>query len=185
MADKSGAQLRLATRADGQAIQALIEVSVWALSTGDYSAEQIEAALRGVWGLDTRLIEDRTYYVAENNGRLVGCGGWSFRKTLFGADSLDDREDVMLDPATDAARIRAFFVHPDFARQGIGRQILETCEQAARQQGFTRFELGGTLPGARLYRSCGYVSGKSYEYDCGDGISMTIIPMYKFIDPAE
>ncbi|MBK8025472.1 MAG: GNAT family N-acetyltransferase [Chloroflexi bacterium] len=109
------------------------------------------------------LIADGTYYVAVAEDRVVGCGGWSKRKTLFGGDQMKAAEDNLLDPAVDAARIRAFFVHPDWARRGIGRRIIELCEEAARQQGFTRAELVATLPGEPLYASMGYEVTRRFD----------------------
>ncbi len=174
--------IRLAVLEDSTEIQTLIADSVRALATNDYTEEQIEIALRGVWGLDTQLIRDRTYFVAECGGHIVGCGGWSKRATLFGGDGLSDRDDVELDPRIDAARIRAFFVHPRYARHGIGSSILKHCEQAARSCGFRRLELGATLLGERLYRSHGYVAAVPYEYECEPSKYMTIVPMNKDID---
>jgi GNAT superfamily N-acetyltransferase len=176
--------IRQARQDDCAAIQTLIEVSARQLGADDYDSEQIEAALRGVWGLDTQLVRDRTYFVAAADTLLVGCGGWSFRRTLFGADSLNDRDDIRLDPKTEAAKIRAFFVHPAYVRRGFGRKILRQCELAATNHGFSRLELGATLPGERLYRACGYVASKPSEYDCSNGIFMMIIPMNKVLGSA-
>src|SRR3954465_15812711 len=113
-------------------LEALIARSARGLSTQDYSSDQIEGALRGAFGVDTQLIRDQTYFVAELEGKIVGCGGWSHRKTLFGGDARVDREAGELDPVVDAAKIRAFFIDPDYARRGIGRAILDECERAAR-----------------------------------------------------
>ncbi|MGL4314790.1 MAG: GNAT family N-acetyltransferase, partial [Sphingomonas sp.] len=123
----------------------------------DYlSAEQI-AASRGVMGLDRQLVADRTYYLVEDAGAIAGCGGWSRRATLYGSDQATDlRAPRLLDPATESARIRAMYTHPDHARRGIGRMVLATCEGAARGEGFTRVELMATLAGVPLYRACGY-----------------------------
>src|SRR5205085_5395002 len=115
-----------------------------------------ESALVNVFGVDTQLIIDGTYYVAELDGRVVGGGGWSKRKTLYGGDQTKAAEDPLLDPETEPARIRAFFIHPDYARRGIGGRIIETCEQAAREAGFTSIELAATLPGEPLYKAFGY-----------------------------
>src|SRR5262245_33657823 len=157
-------EIRIATLADKAALEALIARSARELSKGDYTPAQVEGALRGAFGVDTQLISDGTYFVAESEGRLVGCGGWSWRRTLFGGDARASRDATELDPAVDAAKIRAFFVDPGAARQGIGRALLERCEAEARRRGFTRFELMGTLPGVRLYREHGYVGATSIQY---------------------
>ena len=172
-------KLRLATLEDTHAIEALIELSARGLSTEDYSAEQIEGALKQAWGLDTQLIEDGTYLVVEEGGDLVACGGWSFRKTLFGNDAEKDRDASIIDPKTGAAKIRAFFVHPDFSRQGLGTLILSQCEEAAIQQGYTQLELMATLPGLRLYEYHGFVGEHSIEYPLDDELTITFVPMTK------
>jgi len=147
---------RLATVQDIPSLKQLIPQSVRALSAGYYTAQQIESALVHIFGVDSQLIADRTYFVAIADNQLVGCGGWSKRKTLFGGDQMKTNEDNLLDPAHDAARIRAFFVHPGWARQGIGRRIIQLCEEAAQQEGFDKMELGATLPGEPLYAAMGY-----------------------------
>ncbi|MBD0326825.1 MAG: GNAT family N-acetyltransferase, partial [Pyrinomonadaceae bacterium] len=139
--------LRKANFDDRPAITQLIELSARALSRDDYSDEQIEAAINEVFGVDSDLIHDETYFVAEVSGALVGCGGWSRRRTLFGGDQFAKRESTELDPRCEAARIRAFFIHPEWARKGIGRAILEKCEAEARASGFQSLELMATLPG--------------------------------------
>ncbi len=172
--------LRLATRNDVPAISALIEQSVLRLQAGDYSKEQMEGALGSVFGVDRRLIEDGTYFVVEAAaGELAGCGGWSRRKTLFGSDAHAARDDEMLDPAQDAAKIRAFFVHPDWARRGIGSRILEACESAAAEAGFSRFEMGATLTGERLYAVRGYVATDRIEVPLTNGETLPVIRMIK------
>src|SRR5215471_159582 len=148
--------IRKAAHADIPALNALIEASVRGLQAGDYTPAQIEGALAGVFGVDSQLVADGTYYVVEADGAPVACGGWSMRKTLYGGDQHAVREDSLLDPARDAAKIRAFFVHPAWARRGIGGMILETCETAARAAGFTRLEMGATLTGVPFYRVKGY-----------------------------
>src|SRR5215467_10432374 len=141
--------VRLAQEQDIPRLHQLIESSVRGLQNNDYTPAQIEGALGTVLGLDTQLVKDGTYFVAEARAAcariLVGCGGWSKRKTLFGSDHAEVREPQLLDPKTDAAKIRAFFIHPDWARRGIGTKILAACENAARSAGFTRFEMGATL----------------------------------------
>jgi GNAT superfamily N-acetyltransferase len=171
--------IRRATAGDIPALHVLIEASVRVLQAGDYSPAQIEGALGTVFGVDTRLIDDGTYFVAEAGAVLAGCGGWSKRKTLFGADRGAGREDTLLDPSRDAARIRAFFVHPDWARRGIGSRILDACEQDAVRAGFHRFELGATAAGERLYRVRGYVTVDRLETPLANGASLTVIRMAK------
>ena len=171
--------LREATAADAAQIQELIARSIRALGAGDYSEEQIEGALKGAFGLDSQLIADGTYFVVESDGRLIGCGGWSYRRTLFGGDARSDRDAGSLDPSTDAAKIRAFFVDPEAARQGIGSAVLERCEAEARRQGFRRAEMMATLPGTRLYEARGYVPGARIQYPVGPGVSIEFVPMSK------
>lgn len=160
-------------------LQALIERSARGLSAQDYSGEQIEGALRGAFGVDTQLIHDGTYFVAEEHGQIIGCGGWSYRRTLFGGDARADREAGDLDPQQDAAKIRAFFVDPAHARRGIGRAILDACEQAAQERGFTRFEMMATLPGVRLYAACGYVRLEDVLYPLSPGLQIPFVRMGK------
>jgi GNAT superfamily N-acetyltransferase len=179
-------QLRLATDEDVPALHGLIEASVRGLQARDYTPAQIEGALGTVLGLDTQLIHDRTYFVAEAvdrnahaRHRLAGCGGWSKRKTLFGADRAPLREPELLDPAKDAAKVRAIFVHPDFARQGLGSLILATVEDAARAAGFTRFEMGSTLTGVPLYRLKGYVESERIAVPLKNGEALPVVKMVK------
>jgi GNAT superfamily N-acetyltransferase len=174
-------RIRLAEAPDVPALRALIEASVLGLQTADYSAAQLERALRTVYGVDTRLIADGTYFAAEESGTgvLAGCGGWSRRKTLYGGDQFAGREDSVLDAATDAAKIRAFFVHPEWARRGIGGMILEACEAAAWAAGFRRLEMGATLTGVPFYRAKGYVELEGAEVELGDGMTLPIVRMGK------
>ncbi len=169
---------RLATEDDLPELQAVIEASVRVLQAADYTAAQIEGALGTVLGVDTQLIRDRTYYTSLRKqptsaalARIAGCGGWSRRKTLFGADRGPNRAPDLLDPRTDAAKVRAIFVHPDFARQGLGSLILATVEDAARQSGFNRFEMGSTLTGVPLYRLKGYVEVERIAVPLANGES--------------
>ena len=171
------AQIRLAEVGELPLLKALIEKSVRQLSVDYYTPRQIESALIFIFGVDTQLIADGTYFVAEADGRIVGCGGWSKRRTLFGGDQMKTDEDSLLDPASEAARIRAFFVDPDYARQGIGKQIIEVCEGAARAAGFRRCELGATLPGEPLYRAVGYRAIERIEHLMPDGEALPIIRM--------
>jgi len=149
-------RLRPAALDDVDELSVLIRESVLGLSGGDYSPEQLASALVHLFGVDTRLIEDGTYYAVESERRIVACGGWSRRRTLFGGDQFADRSDDRLDPKTEAARIRAFFVHPDWARRGLGRLILEECSRAARSSGFRRLELMATLTGIAFYEREGF-----------------------------
>lgn len=179
---------RLATSADILHLGPLIEASVRGLSTADYSPSQMDQAI-GTWlGLDTRLITDQTYFAVEvvdnpenlpTIGGLAACGGWSRRKTPYGSDHRPGRDDSFLDPRTDAAKIRAFFVHPAWARRRIGSRILELCEQAAQTAGFTRFEMGATLPGIPLYRHHGYVEHERVELPLANGEVLPIVRMSK------
>ncbi len=171
--------LRHAILSDLAEIERLIALSARALSASDYSPEQIEGALRGAFGVDTQLIHDGTYFLVEHGAQLVGCGGWSRRRTLFGGDARADRDATELDPRTEAAKIRAFFIHPDFARRGIGTILLDRCEQDARTCGFSRFELMATLPGVRLYAARGYVAGEPILWPLGDGLTINFVPMTK------
>jgi GNAT superfamily N-acetyltransferase len=175
--------LRPALRSDLGALRSLIERSARVLGAQDYRAEQVEGALRGAFGVDTQLIEDGTYFVATAGEWLVGCGGWSYRRTLFGGDARAERDSARLDPRVDAAKIRAFFVDPDYARQGIGRALLERCEHEARAHGFSRLELMGTLPGVRLYEAFGYQRAALVHYPVGAGLSIEFIPMHKVLEP--
>lgn len=177
--------LRKATPEDIPALEQLIALSARELSKEDYTPEQIEGALQGAFGVDTQLIKDRTYFVAEANSVLVGCGGWSKRKTLFGGDHRESRDAAELNPATDAAKIRAFFVHPDWARKGIGRAILAACEAEAKAAGFRSLELMATLPGVRLYAACGYVGSEPLQYTLPSGKTIEFVPMKKKIAERE
>jgi len=148
---------RIATEADIPAISALMDRAIGQLQRGYLTPEQV-AASRLSMGLDTQLIADGTYVVVEDDdGRIVGCGGWSYRATLYGGDAgAVARDAAVLDPEKDPARIRAMYTDPDFTRRGIGRMVLAANEAAARAAGFTRAELMGTLAGEPLYRACGY-----------------------------
>jgi GNAT superfamily N-acetyltransferase len=189
----SGFQIRPATSADTPVLRELIEASVRRLQAQDYTPAQLESALRTVFGVDSQLIADGTYLLAETttpasplpgsgSGErpvIVACGGWSKRKTLYGGDRWRDRQDDLLDPNTDAAKIRAFFVHPDWARRGIGTLVLDACEAAARAAGFTRFEMGATLTGVKLFQTRGYVAVERLEVPLEGGITLPVIHMVK------
>lgn len=174
--------LRPATPTDIPTLHSLIELSVRQLQKDDYSAAQIEGALGYAFGVDTQLIDDRTYFVAtpvDQKGLIVGCGGWSNRKTLFGSDHGPNRENAFLDPKTDAAKIRAIFVHPQWTRQGLGTLILNHCEEAAQQAGFTRLEMGSTLTGVPLYTLKGYVPREQVAIPLPNSERLPIVHMVK------
>jgi GNAT superfamily N-acetyltransferase len=177
------ARIRNATLADVPRLREIIEASVRGLQARDYSPAQIEGALASVYGVDSQLIADGTYFVVEGDdtgaSTLVACGGWSKRKTLYGGDQFAGREDSLLDPARDAAKIRAFFVHPDWARRGFGTMILEACEKAAIEAGFTRLEMGATLSGIAFYRAMGYVEIENQSVPLGNGETLPIVKMAK------
>jgi N-acetylglutamate synthase-like GNAT family acetyltransferase len=170
---------RLATLDDVPALEELIPLSVRVLQAPFYSEAQMAAAMGPVFGVDRQLISDGTYFVVENEGVIIGCGGWSRRKSLFGADTARAGEDAMLDPTTDPARIRAFFIHPDWARQGIGKAILAACESAIIAAGFPRAELVATLAGEPLYLACGYTEAIRYEVPMSSGLTLPVVRMTK------
>jgi len=174
-------QIRLCSISDVPALETLIPLSARALQNQHYSMAQIEGALGTVFGVDTQLIRDGTYLVAEAGARIVGCGGWSFRKTMFGSDSAKRGEDLRLDPAQDAARIRAFFVHPDWARRGIGSEIMRRSEQAAVVAGFRRIEIVATLIGEVLYERFGYRVIERYDVPLQNGLQLPVVRMTKEI----
>jgi len=177
-------RLRTATDADTPAIGTLIARSTRELCAADYTPAQIEGALKGAFGIDTSLIRDESYFVViAASGVLVACGGWSRRRTLFGADARVERDDALLDPQLDAARIRAFFVDPAHGRRGLGRLMLEHCEAEAVRSGFSRFELMATLPGKRLYERCGYTAREPLTYPLPGGERITFAPMWKALSP--
>jgi GNAT superfamily N-acetyltransferase len=176
-------KLRVATLADTEELHTLIALSVRGLMPQAYSPAQLEAALGNWLGLDSQLIKDQTYFVVETYDReMVGCGGWSKRKTPYGSDHRANREDELLDPATDAAKIRAFFVHPEWSRRGIGKLMLDASEEAARAAGFRRLEMGATLTGIPLYARFGYVAGERLELPLEGGDVLEIVKMTKNVD---
>jgi GNAT superfamily N-acetyltransferase len=187
-------RLRRAVPEDVPVLRKLIDASVRGLQTQDYTPDQIEGALKTVFGVDSQLIADGTYIVAEAKPNavgsagaknapsglmIIGCGGWSKRKTLYGSDHWTGREDSLLDPVRDAAKIRAFFIHPDWARRGVGSMILQACEDAARSAGFTRYEMGATLTGAKLFGAKGYVAVKPISIPLSNGESLPVLHMEK------
>lgn len=181
---KNEFDIRVATREDIPALSELIEQSVRVLQAPDYTTAQMDGALGTLLGVDSQLIADGTYFVVEspageNKIVIVACGGWSKRRTLFGADRSPDREDDLLDPAKEAAKIRAFFVRPGWERRGIGTLLLSICENAARDAGFSRFELGSTLTGVALYRARGYEEIERIDAPLPNGEKLGIVKMRK------
>jgi len=168
---------RRATEADIPTLRALMDAAIGELQRGFLTPEQI-AASRMVMGLDTQLIADGTYFAVEASGRLAGCGGWSRRATLFGGNHTAGRDPALLDPGTDAARIRAMYTSPDFTRRGVGRLILSLCEAAAAAEGFRRAELAATLSGEPLYLACGYHPIEPFAVEA-DGVKVPLIRMGK------
>jgi GNAT superfamily N-acetyltransferase len=179
--DDSPFQLRQARHEDVATLQPLIERSVRLLGAEWYSADQIASALRFMFGVDTQLIDDGTYYVVEHSGRIVASGGWSGRRTLFGGDQWKHGADAPLDPATEAARIRAFFVDPASARRGLGRLLFDRCHSDARATGFQRLELMATLPGEPLYRALGFAADERVELVLPDGVQVPLVRMSRAI----
>lgn len=173
--------LRLATPADLPAIRELIPRSVESLSAGFYTPEQVTSAIRYVFGPDTQLIADGTYFVAEAEGEIVACGGWSWRRTLYGGDQMKAADDPPLDPEREAARIRAFFVHPAWARRGLASAIMKACVDAASAAGFRRLALMSTLPGEPLYRAFGFVAAERITNTLPDGVGVPFVPMEREI----
>lgn len=171
--------IRKATMDDRAAIKRLIEQSARHLSREHYNEAQIAAAIATVFGVDTDLIEDGTYFVAEIDGMLVGCGGWSRRKTLFGGDQYPSRDAGYLDPESEPAKIRAFFIHPEHARKGIARAILERCEDEAKAHRFRELELMATLPGIEFYKSCGFSKQGTFDLELSEDVKLELVPMRK------
>ncbi len=174
-------QLRTALVKDYNSIELLIKTSVRKLGTSDYSPEQLESALNTAFGLDTQLVADQTYFMVESGDLPVGCGGWSFRETLFGSDAEQSRNPRLIDPKTGAAKIRAFFVDPKFSRMGIGSMIMHKCEREAIRAGFRRLELMATLPGVYLYKKHGFIAGEPIQYPLGGQLTIEFVPMKKEI----
>jgi GNAT superfamily N-acetyltransferase len=181
MSSQAKTIIRLATLDDVELLEPLIAESVRVLQAPDYTASQREAALGTVFGVDRQLILDGTYFVAEIDGVIVGCGGWSRRRTLFGSDHGAAREDALLDPASDAARIRAFFVRPGYERRGIGSAIMLASEEAAAAEGFTRLELRSTLTGVALYRAHGFREMEKAEIPLTSGDTLPTVQMFKML----
>ena len=157
----------------------LIAESARHLSRAHYNDQQIETAIATVFGVDTDLIEDGTYFIVEIDGHLVGCGGWSKRRTLFGGDQYTSRDASYLDPTSEPAKIRAFFIHPDHARKGIARALLNHCETEARAEGFRALELMATLPGIEFYKSCGFIETGNFDLQLTETVKLELVPMRK------
>jgi GNAT superfamily N-acetyltransferase len=182
MPESSAFHIRPATYADIPALLTLVEQSVRQLQVNDYSPTQIDASIGSAFGVDRQLIDDQTYFVAvplDEPTLIVACGGWSFRKTLCGSDNLVNRDNTILNPVCDFAKIRAIFVHPGWARQGLGSLILSYCETAAQDAGFTRFEMGSTLTGVPLYTLRGYVAQGRADLRLPNGEDLPIVMMSK------
>lgn len=186
--ERSAVRIRKALTADAPLLRDLIARSVRQLQALDYSVAQREGALESVFGVDSQLIADGTYFVAEGfvEGQdgtgaweIAGSGGWSKRRTLYGGDAWTGREDSLLNPVKDAAKIRAFFVHPAWARRGIGTAILAACEQAAYAAGFRRYEMGATLTGAKLFRERGYAEVERIAVPLSNGETLPVLRMEK------
>ena len=176
---------RLARVDDIPALETLIPLSVRALQAPYYSSAQIESALGPVFSVDGQIIRDSTYFVVEQEGQVIGCGGWSKRKSLYGGDRGRESEDQQLDPRRDAARVRAFFVHPAWARRGIGRSILAACEQAIVAAGFHTVDPVATLAGEPLYAAFGYTAVERYEIPMAGGASLPVVRMSKHFRTAD
>ncbi len=176
-------QLRLATPADVPALRALIEASARGLSDGFYAAEQVDAAVAHVFGVDTQLIADGTYFVLDAPDGPAAAGGWSARRTLFGGDQMKTGTDARLDPASEPARIRAFFVHPRWARRGLARRLYAACSRAAWDAGFRTFELMATRPGEPLYAALGFAVVERVTTELPGGVAVPFARMRRAIEP--
>lgn len=184
MNNDQGASVRIRTALpeDEPLLRLLIPRSAHALSAGYYSDAERDAAIRYVFGVDSQLIRDGTYLVADSADGIRGCGGWSKRRTLFGGDQHKAQEDPLLDPATDAARIRAFFVAPEFARQGIGGLLMRACAAAAFDAGFRQLELMATLPGVPLYEAYGFVALENVVEVAPNGVRIPFVRMHRRLE---
>jgi len=171
--------LQLALIGDVDDISQLIQLSARTLGAAYYQENTIESALKGAFGVDTQLIKDQTYYIVMNNDLMIACGGWSFRRTLFGSDSNNVRDPEKLDPSVDAAKIRAFFIHPDYVRQGLGKLLIDKCEAKAKAQGFTKIQLMSTLSGIDFYKKNGYQGSEYVYHTMNDNSKIKFLPMIK------
>jgi GNAT superfamily N-acetyltransferase len=175
---ENGLEIRTARLDELPALTTLMNLAIGELLKPYLSAAEI-ASSRAIMGLDTQLVQDGTYFVVEQDGSLAGCGGWSRRATMYGGDVSPGRDPALLDPAKDAARVRAMYTHPDFVRRGVGRMILVRCEEAARAEGFTRAELVATMAGMPLYLACGYQPVEHFTDDRGGAP----VPLARMIKP--
>lgn len=175
-------RLRPATLDDVPALERLIAASARGLSAGSYTPAQVEALVRHVFGVDTQLVRDGTYHVIEDDDGMAACGGWSARRTLYGGDVMKGGEDPRLDPATEPARIRAFFVHPRCARRGLGRRLWETCARAAADAGFGAMELMATLPGEPLYAALGFTVEERTSIALPGGVTVPLARMRRALE---
>ncbi|MBQ4810008.1 GNAT family N-acetyltransferase [Pseudoalteromonas luteoviolacea] len=173
--------LRIAQEQDISVLKKIISESTRELSKRHYSEEQIELALESALGVDTQLIKDKTYFCIEDQDEIIACGGWSYRTTLFGNDNEKSRNATQLDPGSQAAKVRAFFVKPQYARQGLGSMLMKKCESEAIKLGYSKLELMATLPGVKLYEKHGFSGRGSVEYQLSDEVTITFVPMYKQI----
>lgn len=171
--------IRPARAAEIPALNALIALSADALSRADYTQEEIDGAIRYVFGVDSELVDDGTYFVVEEAGEFIACGGWSRRRTVFGGDHYAGREAGYADPASEPAKIRAFFVHPNHARKGVGKALLAHCESEAKRHGFSHAELMSTLPGVKLYQVAGYQPTGENNHALPNGVMLKFVPMHK------
>jgi GNAT superfamily N-acetyltransferase len=171
---------RIASAADIPVLTALMNRAIGELLKPHLSPEQVQASFK-IMGLDTQLIADGTYFLAECGGAVAGCGGWSRRATHFGGDHSPGRDARLLKPPAEAARVRAMYTHPDFARRGVGRAILAHCERAATAEGFTRIELVATMAGLPLYRACGYQDMEAFDEIASSGIAVPLMRMQKWL----
>ncbi|KAF2748973.1 acyl-CoA N-acyltransferase [Sporormia fimetaria CBS 119925] len=174
---------RPATPSDIPALESMIATSLRGLALGHYTQAELDGSIGYLFGPDTLLIHDQTYYIlhpADSPSTICACGGWSFRKTLYGADRAPGRMPEARDPKTERASIRAIFTHPDWARKGLGTMMMRYCEQKAKDGGFDRWEMGSTLSGVALYEKCGYVkSGKLDQVALPNGEIIRIVHMIK------
>jgi N-acetylglutamate synthase-like GNAT family acetyltransferase len=177
--EESGFNLRVARAEDVPALEKLIPLSVRSLQAAYYSPAQMEAAIGPIFGVDHQLIADGTYFVMEHSGEVIGCGGWSKRQSRCGSGPAGGGAETELDPARDAARVRAFFVHPAWARRGVGRKLLEACEHAVVAGGFQRVEILATLAGEPLYAAFGYAVAERYEMELVNGLGLPVVSMKK------
>lgn len=175
-------KLRLAQLSDIDEITQLIQLSARKLGGEFYDKTTIEGALKGAFGVDTQLIKDQTYYVICSNNKIIACGGWSFRKTLFGSDNNSLRNSSKLNPHKDAAKIRAFFIHPEYARGGLGKILLNKCEDQAQKKHFTKTQLMATLSGIEFYKKNGYHGDEYIFHAMGDFNKIKFLPMVKDLE---